>query len=40
MVLVALAFLLAIGGITKVSYIRTGLVDRRAMRLIAVSRYS
>jgi diguanylate cyclase (GGDEF)-like protein len=35
MVLVALAFLLAIGGITKVSYIRTGLVDRRAMRLIA-----
>jgi diguanylate cyclase len=35
MVLVALAFLLAIGGITKVSYVRAGPVDRRAMRLVA-----
>jgi diguanylate cyclase (GGDEF)-like protein len=34
-VLVGLAFLLAIGGITKVSYIRNGPVDRLAIRLIA-----
>jgi diguanylate cyclase (GGDEF)-like protein len=34
-VLVALAFLLAVGGITKVSYVRSGPVDRLAMRLIA-----
>jgi diguanylate cyclase (GGDEF)-like protein len=35
LVLVGLAFLLAIGGITKVSYIRNGPVDRLAIRLIA-----
>jgi diguanylate cyclase (GGDEF)-like protein len=33
--LIALAFLLAIGGMTKVSYIQTGPVDRLAMRLVA-----
>jgi diguanylate cyclase (GGDEF)-like protein len=33
--LVGLAFLLAIGGITKVSYVRNGPVDRLAIRLIA-----
>jgi diguanylate cyclase len=35
MVLVGLAFLLAIGGITKVSYVVGGPVDRTAIRLIA-----
>ncbi|HEX8346623.1 MAG TPA: EAL domain-containing protein [Actinoplanes sp.] len=35
MVLVGMSFLLAIGGITKVSYIARGPVDRTAMRLIA-----
>jgi diguanylate cyclase (GGDEF)-like protein len=35
LVLVGLAFLLAIGGITKVSYVRVGPVDRLAIRLIA-----
>jgi diguanylate cyclase len=34
-VLVGLAFLLAIGGITKVSYVRAGPVDRLAIRLVA-----
>jgi diguanylate cyclase (GGDEF)-like protein len=33
--LIALAYLLAIGGMTKVSYVRTGPVDRLAMRLVA-----
>jgi diguanylate cyclase (GGDEF)-like protein len=36
MVLVGLAFLLAVGGITKVSYIVGGPVDRTAIRLIAL----
>jgi diguanylate cyclase (GGDEF)-like protein len=35
MVLIALAFVLAAGGITRVSYVRGGPVDRLAMRLIA-----
>ena len=35
MVLVGLAFLLAVGGITKVSYVVGGPVDRTAIRLIA-----
>jgi diguanylate cyclase (GGDEF)-like protein len=35
MVLVALSFLLAVGGITKVSYLNAGVVDRTAIRLIA-----
>jgi diguanylate cyclase (GGDEF)-like protein len=35
MVLIGLAFLLAIGGITKVSYVRVGPVDRLAIRLVA-----
>ncbi|MCA2217772.1 putative bifunctional diguanylate cyclase/phosphodiesterase [Jidongwangia harbinensis] len=35
MVLVALSFLLAVGGITKVSYLAAGAVDRTAIRLIA-----
>jgi diguanylate cyclase (GGDEF)-like protein len=35
MVLVALSFLLAVGGITKVSYLSSGVVDRTAIRLIA-----
>jgi diguanylate cyclase (GGDEF)-like protein len=35
MVLVALAFLLAVGGITKVSYLSPGPVDRTAIRLVA-----
>jgi diguanylate cyclase (GGDEF)-like protein len=35
MVLVALAFLLAVGGITKVSYLSPGAVDRTAIRLVA-----
>jgi diguanylate cyclase (GGDEF)-like protein len=33
--LIALAYLLAIGVMTKVSYVRTGPVDRLAMRLVA-----
>jgi diguanylate cyclase (GGDEF)-like protein len=33
--LIALAFLLAVAGITKVSYVRSGPVDRLAMRLVA-----
>ena len=37
MVLVGLASLLAVGGITKVSYVRGGPVDRLAMRLIAAT---
>jgi diguanylate cyclase (GGDEF)-like protein len=35
MVLVGFAYLLAIGGVTKVTYVRAGPVDRRAMRLVA-----
>jgi diguanylate cyclase (GGDEF)-like protein len=34
MVLIALAYLLSLGGITKVSYLRAGPVDRTALRLI------
>jgi diguanylate cyclase (GGDEF)-like protein len=37
MVLVGLAFLLAVGGITKVSYVSGGPVDRTAIRLVAAS---
>ena len=36
-VLVGLAFMLAIGGITKVTYVRTGPVDRLAVRLVAAT---
>ena len=37
MVLVGLAYLLAVGGITKVSYLSPGPVDRTAIRLVAAT---